>query len=67
MTTPFQAHNIVSDDTSNRQPPVQIYVNFSHSIPKDLLSQLDQGSEIQWSQITQATLAEFPHIDDNSN
>jgi len=64
MTTPFQAHNRVSDDTSNRQPPFQTNVNFSRSIPKYLLSQLDQGSEIQWSQITQATLAEFPHIDD---
>jgi len=63
VTTPFQAHNQVRAETSNRQPPFQTNVNFSRSIPKDLPSQLDAGCEIQWSHITQATLAEFIHID----
>ena len=39
-------------------------VNTTRSIPKDLLSILDPGDEIPWACLTQATLEEFPNIDD---
>jgi len=39
-------------------------VNNTRSIPKDLLSILDPGDEIPWARLTQATLEEFPNIDE---
>jgi len=39
-------------------------VNTTRSIPKDLLSSLDPGDEIPWACLTQATLDEFPNVDD---
>jgi len=49
---------------NNKHPLFRADVNFTRTILKDLLSELEPGCEIQWSQITQATLEEFPHIDD---
>ena len=67
--SPFQKSRTIQQPAADtgatyKQPLFRAHVNLTRTLPKDLLSELEPGYEIQWSQLTQATLDEFPHIDD---
>jgi len=66
LQPPTQPIAIASPNTRPPLPKPIFYpeVNNTRSIPKDLLSNLDPGDEIQWARLTQATLDEFPNIDE---
>ena len=66
LQPPTQPIATTSHNTRPTLPKPVFYpeVNNTRSIPKDLLSILDSGDEIQWARLTQATLEEFPNIDE---
>jgi len=66
LQPPTQPIVTMSHNTRPTLPKPIFYpeVNNTRSIPKDLLSILDPGDEIQWARLTQATLVEFPSIDE---
>jgi len=50
--------------TAYPKPTFYADVNNTRTLPKDILSPHEPGYEIQWARLTQATLEEFPFIDD---
>jgi len=59
--TPQLAPNQLNN---SQQLSLRADVHFTHTFPKDLLSDLEQGHELHWSQITRHTLKEFSYIDE---
>jgi len=59
----FTPQTPLSTHPPRPRPTFYTEVNHSRYLPKDLLSGLEPGQEIQWARITQATLDEFPNIE----
>jgi len=50
--------------TTYPKPTFYADVNSTRTLPKNILSPLEPGYEIQWARLTQVTLEEFSFIDD---
>jgi len=46
------------------QPEITMNTNQKKTIPKTLVTPLLEGHEIEWAEITEDTLKEFPHSSD---